>query len=106
MSASGSGSRARVDALVVDVRRIGAPDLAIVDGLARLVLDAHRAGRRVLIEGASAELRELLDLAGLSEALDRDRRRRTVDTPRRRRFSRSAAGARTAGRTAPCPGRR
>ena len=75
MSASRSGPGASVEALVVDVRRIGAPDLEIVDGLARLVLQAHRGGRAVVFEGASPELRELLDLAGLWGALDRDRRR-------------------------------
>jgi hypothetical protein len=75
VSASGSGPHASVEALVVDVRRIGTPDLDVVDALARLVLDAHRAGRAVVFEGASPELRALLDLAGLSDALERDRRR-------------------------------
>jgi hypothetical protein len=75
VSASGSDPHASVEALVVDVRRIGTPDLEIVDVIARLVLHAHRGGRAVVFEGASPELRELLDLAGLSDALDRDRRR-------------------------------
>ena len=80
MATSGSGPRAPVERLVVDVRRIGAPDLEIVDVLARLVLDAHRAGRAVLIEGTTPELRELIDLTGLSTTFDRDRRRHASET--------------------------
>jgi hypothetical protein len=71
--ASGSGSRTLVDALVVDVRCIGAPDLDVVDALARLILDAHRAGRAVRLDGVSVELHELLDFLGLSETVERAR---------------------------------
>ncbi len=44
---------------------VGAPDLGAVDGLARWMLDARRAGRRVVVERIAAEMAELLDLAGL-----------------------------------------
>jgi hypothetical protein len=43
----------------------GPPDLAVVEGLARLQLMARRAGERMWLEEVSAALRELLDLAGL-----------------------------------------
>ena len=44
-------------------------DIALVDALARLQLEARRAGYRLVVEDAPAELAELIDLAGLGEAL-------------------------------------
>ncbi len=44
-------------------------DLALVDLLARTALLARRAGGRLAVRGASAQLRGLLDLAGLAELL-------------------------------------
>src|SRR3954447_5127094 len=49
---------ARLEARVVDITLIGA--------LARLQLLARRQGRRVRVRDASAELRGLLELAGLA----------------------------------------
>jgi ABC-type transporter Mla MlaB component len=43
----------------------GCPDLAVVEGLARLQLAAHRHGNRVMLTEVCAELLELLDLVGL-----------------------------------------
>jgi STAS domain len=42
-------------------------DLAAVDRLARLQLAARRAGYSLRLRGAPSRLRELLDLAGLSD---------------------------------------
>jgi len=47
----------------------GRPDLALVDGLARLELAARRLGYSIRLHEACVELLELLDLCGLSEAL-------------------------------------
>jgi anti-anti-sigma regulatory factor len=44
-------------------------DLAIVDALARAVLNARRAGARVRVVNASPELRELIAFAGLEDVL-------------------------------------
>jgi len=55
--------------LVCDVRAIGDPGLATVDALARVQLTAARLGRRTVLFNVSPELRQLLDLAGLSDAL-------------------------------------
>ncbi|HEY2398503.1 MAG TPA: hypothetical protein VGH78_05870 [Solirubrobacteraceae bacterium] len=45
-------------------------DAVAVDALARLVLAARRHGARVLISGASLELRELIALMGLGAVLE------------------------------------
>lgn len=50
------------------------PDLGIVDALARLQLEAHRLGWSVRVSEPVAELRELVDLSGLSELLLEPRR--------------------------------
>ena len=42
------------------------PDLAVVDGLARLQCAARRLGLTVRLRGADAELLGLLDLCGLA----------------------------------------
>lgn len=43
----------------------GCPDLAAVDGLARLALVARRQGCTIRVRDACTELAELVDLAGL-----------------------------------------
>jgi len=48
------------------------PDLALVDGLARLQLSALRIGCSVRLRGACPELRGLLDLVGLDDLLADD----------------------------------
>jgi ABC-type transporter Mla MlaB component len=52
-----------------DVRDLKAPDLATIDRLATLALACRRTGRRVLLVGASQELRELVTLAGLEPVI-------------------------------------
>ncbi len=52
--------------LVCDVRAIPDPDLTAVDALARLTLQARQLGGDVVLLDPAAELRELLDLAGLT----------------------------------------
>ena len=54
---------------IVDVSMITEPDCATVDALARMQLEAHRAGRTIRLQYACHELRELLSLVGLSETL-------------------------------------
>ncbi len=54
--------------LIIDVRALGA-DLVTVDALARLQLAAGRHGTRVRLRNASAELLELVALAGLADVL-------------------------------------
>lgn len=44
-------------------------DLALVDLLARTAVLVGRGGGRLAVRGASPQLRELLDLAGLAELL-------------------------------------
>lgn len=51
--------------VVCDVAALTTPDATAVDALARLQLMARRLGLRVRLRGASAELVELLSLAGL-----------------------------------------
>ena len=56
----------------VDARR---PDLALVDALARLQLDARRRGGRLRLRNATDELRGLLELVGLADVLAVEPRR-------------------------------
>ena len=44
-------------------------DLAALDALARLALVVSRHGGRIMLRGASPELIELIELAGLSDTL-------------------------------------
>ena len=44
-------------------------DIATVEALARLALDARRLGCALRIEGATAELRELIRFLGLDDIL-------------------------------------
>jgi ABC-type transporter Mla MlaB component len=55
--------------LVCDVKALVHPDAAMVDALARLQLSARRFGRRLCFHDASRELRELLAMMGLSDAV-------------------------------------
>jgi anti-anti-sigma regulatory factor len=45
------------------------PDLALVDSLARLQLDARRRGGRLRLRNVTDELRGLLELVGLADVL-------------------------------------
>jgi hypothetical protein len=47
-----------------------APDLAVVDALARWQLAARRVGMRLRVHDACRELRELLELVDLASLLD------------------------------------
>jgi STAS domain-containing protein len=55
--------------IIVDVSAIAAPDCGTVDALARIQLGAQRIGHRVVLRGATPELLELVDLAGLGDVL-------------------------------------
>lgn len=60
----------RSTALVTcDVAALDRPDASTVEALARLQLAARRAGCRVLLRHACSELRDLLELMGLSEVV-------------------------------------
>ncbi len=48
-----------------DAAALTGVDLETVDALARLALTARRMGARLVVRNASADLRALLDLAGL-----------------------------------------
>lgn len=48
---------------------MGSVSLATVDALARLALAARRRGYRLRLRSLSRELRELIELAGLTEVL-------------------------------------
>ena len=48
---------------------MNAPDLRAVDDLCRLVVVARRLGCGVHLTGADADLRSLLDLAGVGDLL-------------------------------------
>jgi ABC-type transporter Mla MlaB component len=56
------------DPVVCDVDALD-PDAVALDVLARVQLTARRLGRRVELAGVNVELRDLLELAGLSEVL-------------------------------------
>jgi hypothetical protein len=54
---------------VLDVSWLTDPDCRTVEALARLQLAARRGGRRIVLHGPCPELRQLVALCGLSEAL-------------------------------------
>ena len=54
--------------MLCDVRGVD-PDAVTVDALARLQLAAQRQGCRIRLQGASAELRDLVDFMGLANVL-------------------------------------
>lgn len=55
--------------ILCDVAELVRPDAAAVDALARLQLEARRAGCELRLVHACDELKELLGLAGLCDAL-------------------------------------
>ncbi|MFN2543870.1 MAG: STAS domain-containing protein [Actinomycetota bacterium] len=55
--------------IVCDVSGLVHPDVRSIDVLARLQLMARRAGRRMQLRRACPQLCELIELAGLSDAL-------------------------------------
>jgi ABC-type transporter Mla MlaB component len=57
------------EVVTCDVRDLSNPDLATIDGLARLQLTARRLGGSIRLCNARRELVELLELAGLQEAV-------------------------------------
>jgi anti-anti-sigma regulatory factor len=57
------------DVVVFDVGALVSPDLWTIDALARARLVARRDGCELRLADASPELRELLELAGLAEAV-------------------------------------
>jgi hypothetical protein len=61
--------RATADRIVCDLGSLTKPDLRSVDALARLALLAARLRFRLELRHASADIRELIALAGLSEVL-------------------------------------
>ena len=55
--------------LLCDVRDLTDADLATVDALVRLRLEAQRSGARLHLVAVPGGLRDLLQLAGLTELL-------------------------------------
>lgn len=47
----------------------GPPDLAVLDGVARLILVASRAGGSVVVHDLSARMAELVELVGLGREM-------------------------------------
>ena len=65
--------RSGAEELVCDVAALTRPDAGTIEALARLQLTARRLSRQVRLRHPSPELRELLDLFGLTDVLPRDR---------------------------------
>jgi nitroreductase len=57
------------DRVECDVSGCESADVATLEMLARLQLAAHRRGLRVVVRGASDDLRDLLAWAGMDDAL-------------------------------------
>ena len=55
--------------VLCDVVEVSDPDCATVDALARIQLTARRLGSGLRLRGASAELHEVLAMAGLCEVV-------------------------------------
>jgi ABC-type transporter Mla MlaB component len=89
----------RPEPLALEVGNLARPDLATVDALCRVALEVRRCEGRVSLEGASAALLELIDLAGLTRIL--------APGPRRRRAAeRHAARGTISSRASARPGSR
>jgi hypothetical protein len=85
--------------VVLDVGDIACPDLGTVEALCLIALEVRRCEGRVRLEGASAELRELIDLAGLARVLP-------PDHPRRRAAERHATDESISSQASARPGSR
>ena len=57
------------DLVVCDVGGIARTDVVTVEALARLRLTARRHGRRFVVAGAGADLRDVIRLVGLADVL-------------------------------------
>lgn len=55
--------------VVYDVAAIREPDMATIEALARLTLTARRLGHPVRLRSASPDLRDLVDLSGLTSVM-------------------------------------
>ena len=77
--------------VLCDVENVTA-DAVVVDALARLQLAARRRGCRILLRGASRELRELVAIMGLAEVL-------TVSAEAGEAARTAGSGCRSPGRT-------
>ncbi len=62
-------ARGDVEVATWPLARGGRPDLAVVDGLARLTLAARRSGYSIRLRDVGEDLSELLDLVGLREVV-------------------------------------
>jgi len=69
------------DVVLCDLRSITAPDMVVVELLARLQLEAGRSGRSLQLQRACPELQELLNFTGLDDVLP------IADDVRRNRYS-------------------
>ncbi len=58
-----------IEVVICDTRGLAQADAVAVDALARLQLTAMRLGCTVVLRNASGELRDLIELAGLTQAL-------------------------------------
>jgi ABC-type transporter Mla MlaB component len=76
------------DPLHCNVERLDAADMACLDALARMALAARRLGRGLELDGARADLRGLIALAGLVEVLRCDDELEAADAAELRRGSR------------------
>jgi hypothetical protein len=85
--------------IVLDVGDLGHPDLGAIEALCRVALEVHRCEARVCLEDASAELLELIDLAGLASVLAPSRLRG-------RAAERQPAGGAVSSRASARPGSR
>ena len=63
-----SAGRTEGRSLRYDVGGVEAPDVGTVEALARMALTARRLGRRVELVRPTADLRDLLELCGLTAA--------------------------------------
>ncbi len=61
--------RSGAEVLICDVAALTHPNAGTIEALARLQLTARRLGRRVHLRHPSRELRELVDLCGLTDVL-------------------------------------
>jgi ABC-type transporter Mla MlaB component len=61
--------RTRASEVICDVSAVAEPDGGVVEALSRMQLTARRLGGRIRLRYVCEELRELLELSGLSEVL-------------------------------------